>query len=117
MMPSLASYFSEARTIVEDLGLPDDAQEVSAIRVYPAEGTSPEMAAHTFRTAMTAVEVQEFYDSRCNALDMTAPPEDWLQHSPEMICVRSAADPADARVYVYADCDVTACLVTVEVRI
>ena len=97
--------------------MPHDAHDVSAIHVYPAEGTSPEMAAHTFRTAMTAVEVREFYDGRCNALDMTTPPEDWLQHSPDMICVRSAADPADARVYLNADCDATVCLVTIEVRI
>ena len=115
-MSLLAGFSSEARTIVEELGLPDDAREVSAIYGYPAEGTAPEMAARTFRTAMPEGDVQAFYDDRCDALDMTAPPGDWLRHSPEMICVRSAADPADARVYLYADCDATACLVTIEVR-
>ncbi|MCG8597425.1 MAG: hypothetical protein MI785_24055 [Kiloniellales bacterium] len=116
-IPSLTYLLSGARVFVEDLGLPQGARDVSEITVSAADGTAPERAERFFRIAMTEEGVRKFYLDRCSALDMTAPPEESLGHSPEMICAQIATYGVSPRVYLYSDCDETVCEVAIEVRI
>ena len=112
----LYDHWTEAT--VRDLGLPDGAEDVSPIEVREAEGTSPEMATRVFRVAMREDQVRTFYDNRCSDLDMVEPPQDWLGHSPDLICVEDRVNPSGrARTYLNVDCDANSCLVTVEVRL
>ena len=115
-IPPLAYFFSGARVLVEDLGLPEDARDVSEITVSAADGNAPEMARRFFRTDTSADEIRQFYVDRCSGLDMTAPPEDWLLASPEMICVETTTYRIGAGVHLYSNCDETGCAVTIEVQ-
>ena len=116
-VPSLTYFFSGARVMVEDLGLPDDVRDVSEISVSAADGPAPETARRSFFTRMPAEDIRRFYLDRCAGLEMTVPPEGWFRASPEIICAEIGTDPTGPRAHLYLDCDEAACLVTIEVRI
>ena len=109
------SIGSDAKSLLNRLGTPDGATQVSDISVYGPDGPMPEIAMRSFTLADTAQAAQNFYLERCKAASLALPSEDILKLDPAAICERIDAS-GTLMVFLYQSCAASVCNVSVEVR-
>lgn len=108
---------SEARLLLEKLGLPDNTTQVSSITVYGPDGPMPEIATRSFIVnSSNYAALQEFYRERCKAIAFSEPDKDLLRLEPATLC--SGREPSGmVNVLLFPDCTDLSCSVNIEVRI
>jgi hypothetical protein len=79
---------STSKKLIEDLGMPEDATDVSAIDISWADGTAPEMATRSFRVQGDAPSLKRFYSERCQVLGLSEPRAEALRLEPRTWCER-----------------------------
>jgi hypothetical protein len=78
----------EAGRLLESLGLPPEAYEVSPIGVQGPDGPMPEIATRSFRVRSNAKTLKEFYVDRCKKAGFSEPSPDSARLEGELLCER-----------------------------
>jgi hypothetical protein len=79
---------SEARRLLDNLGLPPGAYEASDIEVEGPDGSMPEIATRSFRAPGKAEALERFYFDRCKQAGLSEPRAESARLEPEMLCER-----------------------------
>ncbi len=109
------SIGSNAKSLLKQLGIPNDATQVSDISVYGPDGPMPQIATRSFSFAGTAQTAQNFYLEKCQAASFNPPGEDILKLDPAAICERIDESGAFT-VFLYKSCARSVCDFSIEVR-
>jgi len=106
---------SEAKRVLERLGLPEDATDVSDIRVENPDGPMPEIATQSFLSGGTVDALHRFFYEKCENEGLSYPGDDLLSLQPETIC--EGRKPSGAfEVLLFTECADNSCFVHIEVR-
>lgn len=106
---------SQAKVLLERLGLPEGATAVAAIRVVGPDGPMPEIATLSFQVAGDETALRGFYRERCKQVGLDAPDREALQVEPDLLCQRRGAGQGEA-VLLSVRCEQATCSASVEVR-
>jgi hypothetical protein len=106
---------SEARALLERLGLPRGTVEVGDVRVVGPDGPMPEIASRSFRVPGDEPTLKSFYLERCRLEGLSDPEPAASRLEPDLLCQRLRAGRAEA-VYSSARCEQQSCGVSLEVR-
>jgi hypothetical protein len=82
---------STSKQLVERLGVPEGATDISDIDVSWADGPAPEIATRSFRVAGGEPALRQFYVERCEELGLVEPPASTLRTEPTTLCERPDA--------------------------
>jgi hypothetical protein len=104
---------SSSKKLIESLGLPEGATEVSDIDVSWADGTAPEMATRSFRVRGDEASLRRFYWERCQELGLSEPRPERARFQP-VVCERPGLKET---VVLNADCKEDMCSVFLEVHV
>lgn len=105
----------EAKTVLERLGLPEDATDISDIRVEGPDGPMPEIATRSFVSGGTVDALQRFYYKKCENEGFFYPGDDLLHLQPATIC-EGQKPSGTFEVLLFSRCSDNSCLVSIEVR-
>jgi hypothetical protein len=99
---------SEARALLERLGLPQGAVELGDVRVVGPDGPMPEIASRSFRAPGDEPALKGFYRERCRLEGLSDPEPEASRLEPDLLCQRLQAGRAEA-VYSSARCEQQSC--------
>jgi hypothetical protein len=105
----------QARQILEDIGLPQNAADVSDVKLVEADGTMPEMASRSIALAGDENAVGQEFAKRCQAAGFAAPEADAKQLEPDLICAKRTAEGA-SELLIHSQCADSVCKVMIESR-
>jgi hypothetical protein len=105
----------EARRLLESLGLPPGAYEVSDIDVQGPDGPMPEIASRSFRVRGDAPALERFYFDRCKQAGLSEPSPESARLEAQLLCERPRTGGIDW-VLLSTRCEGDSCLGTLEVR-
>jgi hypothetical protein len=108
---------AEAEAVLDELGVPDSAVDVSGVAVTGPDGPMPEIARRTFTVDSAAADrLPAFYRDQCRALGLGEPGEDRLAVMPTTLCA-GRVDSHSAFVMLASDCAAERCHIGVSVHI
>ncbi len=105
----------EARRLLESLGLPPGAYDISDIDVQGPDGPMPEIATLSFRVRGDAQALERFYLDRCKRAGLSEPSPESARLEAQLLCERSRTGGMDW-VLLSARCERDDCLGTLQVR-
>ncbi len=111
----LVSMQSKPETLINKFGIPDKAQEVSAITVDGPDGPMPEIAIRSFKINDNADTLKKFYQKKCMEAGLLKPEKDLLHLEPTAICEGRNAD-GKFTVLLSVKCSDSLCFATIEAR-
>lgn len=106
---------SDARRLLESLGLPPGAYDVSDIDVEGPDGPMPEIATRSFRVRGDAKALEQFYLERCKREGLSEPKPESVRLEAELVCERWRTVRVDW-VLLSTRCEGRDCLATLEVH-
>jgi hypothetical protein len=109
------SLGSKPREMVEALGVPDGAYNVSKVSVSGPDGPMPEMATRSFEARGGAEALAQFYSTKCKAAGLGPPDAEDLRLEPDLLC-RARGPGVVESLHLSSKCTSDACLVTIEAR-
>lgn len=109
------SMSSEARRLLEGLGLPPAVDEVSEIDVQGPDGSMPEIATRSFRVSGRADALERFYFARCQQTGFSGPRSENARLEPDLLCERWRTGGFDT-VSLSTRCERDECRATLVVR-
>jgi hypothetical protein len=111
----LWSVGSEARRLLEGLGLPPGAHELSDVELQGPDGPMPEIATRSFRAPGKAEVLERFFFDRCKQTGLSEPRPESARLEPELLCERWRTGGFDV-VLLSTSCERDDCRATLVVR-
>jgi hypothetical protein len=105
----------EARRLLESLGLPPGAYDISDIDVQGPDGPMPEIATRSFRVRSDAQALERFYFGRCKQAGLSEPRPESARLEAQLLCERARTGGLDW-VLLSTRCERDGCLATLEVH-
>ena len=105
----------QAGQILDDIGLPQSAVDVSGVTLVEADGTMPEMARRSLALPGDQKSVAQEFAKRCQAAGFAAPGPDAKLLEPDLTCAMRTEDGA-SELLVHSQCAGSLCKVTLESR-
>jgi hypothetical protein len=105
----------EAGRLLDSLGLPPGAYEVSNIDVQGPDGPMPEIATRSFRVRSDAKSLEGFYVERCKQAGFSEPNPDSARLEGELLCERWRSGGVDW-VLLSVRCERDDCHATIQVH-
>lgn len=110
------SVESKAKSLLEDLGLPEGANALSEISVAGPDGPMPEIASRSYDVQGSPASLKAFYVERCRRSGLGSPGSDVQGLEPAAIC-EGRGSYGSVVVLLYPKCEQSDCKVNVEVRL
>jgi hypothetical protein len=111
----LLAACSEAKGLLERLGLPESATDVSPIDVDGPDGNMPEIASRSFHVRSDAATLSRFYLERCRQEGLSEADQKSVQLEATTLCESSRPGQAQT-VLLFTDCSGETCRVMLTVR-
>lgn len=109
------SFGSKTRGLLNAMGLPEGAHNVSGISVVGPDGPMPEMATRSFEVRSNPGALRQFFETRCKEAGLGPPDAEDLRIEPDLLCSFHAPG-VDDTVLLSSTCTADTCRVTVEAR-
>jgi len=106
---------SDAELLIEKLGTPNAATDISKISIEGPDGPMPEIAVRSFNIKDSSETVRRFYQQKCVDAEFAKPDKELLQLEPTAICEGRSAD-GKFTVLLFLKCSELSCFVRTEVR-
>lgn len=107
------SFGSKTRGLLNAMGLPEGAYNVSRISVVGPDGPMPEMAKRSFEVRSNPGALRQFFETKCNEVGLGPPDAEHLRIEPDLLCSLHTPGVDDAFL-LSSRCAMDTCRVTVE---
>ena len=109
------SLGSKPRGLLNAMGLPEGAYNVSGISVVGPDGPMPEIATRSFEIRSNPEALRQFFETKCKEAGLGPADAEHLRIEPDLLCSFHAPG-VDDTVLLSSTCTADTCRVTVEAR-
>jgi len=109
------SLGSKPRGLLNAMGLPEGAYNVSGISVVGPDGPMPEIATRSFEIRSNPEALRQFFETKCKEAGLGPADAEHLRIEPDLLCSFHAPG-VDETVLLSSTCTADTCRVTVEAR-
>lgn len=107
------SFGSKPRGLLNTLGLPEGAYNVSGISVVGPDGPMPEIATRSFEIRSNPGALRQFFETKCKEAGLGPADAEYLRIEPNLLCSFDAPGVDDS-IYLSSNCTADTCRVTVK---
>jgi hypothetical protein len=109
------SFGSKPRGLLNTLGLPEGAYNVSGISVVGPDGPMPEIATRSFEIRSNPAALRQFFEAKCKEAGLGPADPEHQRIEPDLLCSFRAPGVSDS-VLLTPHCTGGTCRVTLEAR-